>query len=84
MKGKTTFVILPFDRNSFHFYNYSHFLGTQTVSIPAERYNEIVNLIIRHMRQQQLFSATGITQGDLINWLIMNSSVPAESDEVHC
>lgn len=55
--------------------------GTQTVTIPAERYNDIVNRIIRHMRHQQSLNTTGITQSDLINWLITNGTIPAESDE---
>jgi hypothetical protein len=34
------------------------------------------------MKQQQAISTAGLLQGDLIKWLIQNSSSPAESDQV--
>jgi len=51
------------------------------VSLSAERYNDIVNHIIRQMREQHTLTSTGITQSELINWLITNGNITAESDE---
>jgi len=57
--------------------------GKQTISIPAERYNMMVTLIVRHMRQLAAANpdSQGLKQSEIVSWFVENYNESAEGDE---